>query len=48
MSVRRAISHHPIRSTRPERILILGSLLLVIAILCIVTFLLIREHANAQ
>jgi len=33
---------------RPERLLILGSLLSVIAIVCIVTFLLIREHANAQ
>ncbi|MBL0794256.1 sensor domain-containing diguanylate cyclase [Pseudomonas sp. B7] len=33
---------------RSELLLILGSLLSVIAIVCIVTFLLIREHANAQ
>ena len=33
---------------RPELLLICGSSLTVIAILCIVTFLLIREHANAQ
>ncbi|WP_426205780.1 sensor domain-containing diguanylate cyclase [Pseudomonas sp. TWP3-1] len=33
---------------RPELLLISGSLLTVIAIVCIVTFLLIREHANAQ
>jgi diguanylate cyclase (GGDEF)-like protein len=32
----------------PEILVILGSSLTVIAILCIVTFLLIREHANAQ
>ena len=48
MSVRRAIPHHPIRSTRPERLLTLGSLLLVIAILSMVAFLLIRERANAE
>jgi len=36
------------KTGRPERLLILGSLLSVIAIVCIVTFLLIREHANAQ
>lgn len=35
-------------SGRPELLLILGSGLTVIAILSIVTFLLIREHANAQ
>lgn len=33
---------------RSELLLILGSLLSVIAIVCIVTFLLIREHPNAQ
>ena len=48
MSVSTATSHHPIRSTRSERLLVLGSLLLVIAILSIVTFLLIRERANAE
>lgn len=32
----------------PELMVMLGSALTVIAILCIVTFLLIREHANAQ
>ena len=48
MSVSSATSHHPIRSTRSERLLILGSLLLVIAILSIVAFLLIRERANAE
>lgn len=36
------------KSKRPERLLICGSLLSVIAIVCIVTFLLIREHASAQ
>jgi diguanylate cyclase (GGDEF)-like protein len=36
------------KTGRPERLLILGSLLSVIAIVCIVTFLLIREHASAQ
>jgi len=36
------------KTGRPELLLILGSLLSVIAIVCIVTFLLIREHANAQ
>ncbi|WP_085684687.1 MULTISPECIES: sensor domain-containing diguanylate cyclase [unclassified Pseudomonas] len=38
----------PGKTGRPELLLILGSLLSVIAIVCIVTFLLIREHANAQ
>ncbi|POF40643.1 deoxyribonuclease [Pseudomonas laurylsulfativorans] len=33
---------------RPEIMVIFGSTLTVISILCIVTFLLIREHANAQ
>ncbi|MBI3907186.1 MAG: hypothetical protein HY309_17295, partial [Pseudomonas fluorescens] len=33
---------------RPEILVIFGSTLTVISILCIVTFLLIREHANAQ
>ncbi|WP_426234393.1 sensor domain-containing diguanylate cyclase [Pseudomonas sp. TWP3-2] len=36
------------KTGRPELLLISGSLLTVIAIVCIVTFLLIREHANAQ
>ncbi|MDI2145942.1 MULTISPECIES: sensor domain-containing diguanylate cyclase [unclassified Pseudomonas] len=36
------------KTGRPELLLILGSLLSVLAIVCIVTFLLIREHANAQ
>lgn len=36
------------KTGRPELLLICGSSLTVIAILCIVTFLLIREHANAQ
>jgi len=47
MTVRRT----PKRSgsaARPEILVILGSSLTVIAIICIVTFLLIREHANAQ
>jgi len=35
-------------AARPEILVILGSSLTVIAIICIVTFLLIREHANAQ
>ncbi|PVZ57744.1 deoxyribonuclease [Pseudomonas sp. B1(2018)] len=35
-------------SGRPEIMVIFGSTLTVISILCIVTFLLIREHANAQ
>jgi diguanylate cyclase (GGDEF)-like protein len=45
------VSRTPKRSGsagRPEILVILGSSLTVIAILCIVTFLLIREHANAQ
>ncbi|MHC8357592.1 diguanylate cyclase [Pseudomonas sp. LB3P81] len=48
MSVSSAISLLPIRSTRSERLLVLSSLLLVIAILSIVAFLLIRERANAE
>ena len=36
------------KTGRPELLLICGSLLSVIAILAIVTFLLIREHANAR
>lgn len=48
MSVSSATSHQPIRSTRSERLLVLSSLLLVIAILSIVAFLLIRERANAE
>jgi diguanylate cyclase (GGDEF)-like protein len=47
MTVRR--TPHPSGSAgRPEILVILGSCLTVIAILSIVTFLLIREHANAQ
>lgn len=38
----------PGKTGRPELMVILGSSLTVIAILSIVTFLLIREHANAQ
>ena len=48
MSVSSVKSQDPIGSTRSERLLILGSVLLVIAILSIVTFLLIRERANAE
>ncbi|KAA0996031.1 GGDEF domain-containing protein [Pseudomonas sp. ANT_J12] len=48
MSVSSALPEHSIRSTRSERILVLTSLLLVIAILSIVAFLLVRERANAQ
>jgi diguanylate cyclase (GGDEF)-like protein len=40
--------HRPGSAGRPEIMVILGSSLTVIAILCIVTFLLIREHANAR
>ena len=36
------------KTGRPELLLIFGSLLTVIAMVCIVTFLLIREHASAQ
>ncbi|WP_085584863.1 MULTISPECIES: sensor domain-containing diguanylate cyclase [unclassified Pseudomonas] len=36
------------KTGRSVPLLILGSLLTVVAIVCIVTFLLIREHANAQ
>lgn len=43
-----ATPHIPGRTGRPEFLLILGSGLTVIAILSIVAFLLIREHANAQ
>ncbi|WP_429490735.1 GGDEF domain-containing protein [Pseudomonas sp. S30_BP2TU TE3576] len=38
----------PGKTRRPEIMVILGSTLTVISILCIVTFLLIREHAYAQ
>ncbi|PWE45339.1 sensor domain-containing diguanylate cyclase [Pseudomonas prosekii] len=38
----------PRRTRRPEWLLLLGSCLTVIAIVSIVTFLLIREHANAR
>ncbi|TBN49482.1 sensor domain-containing diguanylate cyclase [Pseudomonas sp. BGI-2] len=48
MSVSNTNPHDPIRSTRSERLLVLGSLLLVIAILSIVAFLLVRERANAE
>ena len=44
----RATSHPTTRSTRSERLVILGSVLLVIAILSIVAFLLVRERANAE
>ncbi|MVV51618.1 GGDEF domain-containing protein [Pseudomonas sp. PB120] len=44
----RSTPHRSNRAGRPEILVILGSSLTVIAILCIVTFLLIREHANAQ
>lgn len=48
MSVSSAVPPLPVRSTRPERFLVLGSLLLVIAILSIVAFLLVRERATAE
>ncbi|MDN3219379.1 sensor domain-containing diguanylate cyclase [Pseudomonas nunensis] len=48
MSVSSMKSLDPVGSTRSERLLVLGSVLLVIAILSIVTFLLIRERANAE
>ncbi|RON46535.1 sensor domain-containing diguanylate cyclase [Pseudomonas frederiksbergensis] len=48
MSVSNLKSLDPVGSTRSERLLVLGSVLLVIAILSIVTFLLIRERANAE
>jgi diguanylate cyclase (GGDEF)-like protein len=48
MSVSSVKSQDPIGPTRSERLLVLGSVLLVIAILSIVTFLLIRERANAE
>ncbi|RKS18598.1 diguanylate cyclase (GGDEF)-like protein [Pseudomonas sp. WPR_5_2] len=47
MTVRRT-SNGSGNAGRPEILVILGSILTVIAILSIVTFLLIREHANAQ
>ncbi|MGE8068935.1 diguanylate cyclase [Pseudomonas sp. NPDC089569] len=47
MTARRT-PHRPGSTARPEILVILGSSLTVIAILAIVTFLLIREHANAQ
>lgn len=48
MSAKR--THHSITSSarRPELLLVLGSSLTVVAIIAIVTFLLIREHANAM
>ncbi|WPN46349.1 MULTISPECIES: diguanylate cyclase [unclassified Pseudomonas] len=42
------IPHTPANTGRPEIMVIVGSALTVISILCIVTFLLIREHTNAQ
>ncbi|TWC51834.1 diguanylate cyclase (GGDEF)-like protein [Pseudomonas sp. SJZ080] len=48
MSVSSVKSQDPIGSTRSEQLLILGSVILVIAILSIVTFLLIRERASAE
>ncbi|MGE8150623.1 diguanylate cyclase [Pseudomonas vancouverensis] len=47
MTARRP-THLPGTTGRPELMVIVGSSLTVIAILCIVTFLLIREHAYAQ
>lgn len=47
MTARRT-PHHSGSAGRPELLVILGSCLTVIAILSIVTYLLIREHANAQ
>jgi diguanylate cyclase (GGDEF)-like protein len=47
MTARRT-PHRSSSPGRPELLVILGSSLTVIAILCIVTFLLIREHATAQ
>lgn len=44
----RSPPNSPSTAGRPEVLVILGSSLTVLAILCIVTFLLIREHANAQ
>lgn len=44
----RRTPHHSGSAGRPEILVILGSSLTVIAILGIVTFLLVREHANAQ
>lgn len=48
MSVSSVQSHLPTRSVRSERLLVLGSVLLVIAILSIVAFLLVRERFNAE
>lgn len=48
MSPSSAISGNTPRSIRSERVLVLASSLVVIAILGIVTFLLIREHASAR
>lgn len=48
MSVSSAQPQDPVRSPRSERLLVLGSLLLVVAILSIVAFLLVRERATAE
>jgi diguanylate cyclase (GGDEF)-like protein len=48
MSARSATPGNTPSSIRSERVLVLASSLVVIAILSIVTFLLIREHATAQ
>jgi len=48
MSASSATPGNPPSSIRSERVLVLASSLVVIAILGIVTFLLIREHASAQ
>lgn len=48
MSARSAIPGNTPPSIRSERVLVMASSLVVIAILSIVTFLLIREHAAAQ
>ncbi|EJN27240.1 diguanylate cyclase (GGDEF) domain-containing protein [Pseudomonas sp. GM78] len=48
MSERSATFHPTTPSTRSERLVIVGSVLMVIAILGIVAFLLVRERANAE
>ena len=44
----RATTHPTTRSRQSERLVMLGSVLLVLAILSIVAFLLVRERANAE
>jgi len=48
MMSNRTTAADPGRTRRSEWLLMLGSALTAVAIVCIVTFLLIREHANAQ